>query len=597
MEIFYRFYLYAILIVILSTSSSIAHINISENNVSVIFPDQPQQTKVDIQYSHNLIHWLPQGDTLEELPEGGWAFSDDLDQEAEFYRLVKTPHFTVPVLIVLLDFSDTEFPANLVNPERSHEDSWAQLMFGLNQGEGNHYWNEVSNGIFQMQAASESYDIANNGVIHVRLEESAPTSERYQVENQTWIPDALNKVSDYMDLPAYDSNADGVLTNRELSILFVINLPFSRISGAGAQANILINHSVNGVEVQKFSRTLSDYSSIGVNLHELGHHIFNLDHGEDASGTTMMGSGCYNEDPNITKFTSTFSKWGTRPAHLSADSKIRAGFVEPMVVGESLTQIPLYSALSSHYNVIRIPILDGYALIENRTKEGYDASLPFAEGHSGGLIATKVVQFRRLLRTDPDVTSYDFADYYRFKDYLDEFTIGGYRIYNISVPGEKMTFDIEKLDMAPTIIDYRYDYWVPDPDRNGYRMRAFLPADTEEIDFSTYSQSDSPEDRYYTINLKAIYNTGDVITVNHLADWESSDPYLNLQKASVNYGTDAIIRFKFDTTQPYVERATLSIQYQDYQHNLVISNLPDLTNSLRGSVTTSENGKTRRYPL
>ena len=578
MEFSHRFFLLVILSLTHFASLSIAHIQVTEHGIDVFFDDQPEQTKVDIQYSHDLTHWLPQGEALLELPEGGHVFSDELDEGFKFYRLKQTSHFTKPVLIVLLDFSDTQFPANVVHPERSHEDSWAQLMFGLNQGEGNHYWNEVSYGIFQMQAASESYGIANNGVIYVQLEEAAPTSERYKVEDQTWIPDALDKVSEYMDLPAYDSNADGVISNQELSILFVINLPFSRISGAGAQANIRINHVVDGVEIEKFTRTLSDYSSIGVNVHELGHHIFNLDHGQDASGTTMMGTGAYNEDPTITKFTSTYSKWGTRPAHLSADSKIRAGFVEPMAVGESLTQIPLYTAVSPHYNVVRLPALDGYVLIENRTQEGYDTGLPFAEGHSGGLIATKVVEFRRFLRTNPDVLSYDFADYYRFKDYQDEFTIGGYRIYNISDPGEQMTFDIEKLDIAPAIVDYRYDYWITDPNRVGYRMLDFLPGNTEEIDFNTYSLSESPEGRYYTINLKAIYNTGDIITVNHLAEWESSDPYLNLQKGMINYGTDAIIRFNFDTSQPYVDRATLSVQYEDYQHELVITNLPDLTN-------------------
>ena len=109
-------------------------------------------------------------------------------------------------------------------------------------------------------------------------------------------------------------------------------------------------------------------------------------------------------------------------------------------------------------------------------------------------------------------------------------------------------------------------------------MLDFLPGNTEEIDFNTYSLSESPEGRYYTINLKAIYNTGDIITVNHLAEWESSDPYLNLQKGMINYRTDAIIRFNFDTSQPYVDRATLSVQYEDYQHELVITNLPDLTN-------------------
>jgi len=458
-----------------------------------------------IQYSNDLRHWFPLGKTLEPLTDNLFDFRDNLDSSQRFYRIIQFDRVSVPLLIILMDFQDTAFPADLVNVENTPEESWSELMFGEQQGQGNHYWTAATYGRFIMMPANETFAVHNNGVIHVRLGYNAPNDgNRYIVENQPWLMDSIAQAGAFIDFATYDANSDSKIGNRELSILFVLNLPFSSILGAGAQANITFNHAVNGVTVEKIARVISNYSSIGVNLHELGHHFFELEHGADPTGSTLMGTGAYNEDPVITKFTSTFDHWGTRPSHLSAESKERAGIVEPELIDGSLRGIPLFSASSPFYNVVKMTTVDGHLLIENRTKEGYDLSMPFAEGDVGGLFASKVVVFRRLFPNNPDNLGFELKDYYRYKNYHDEFKIGGLRIYNISEPGTKMTFDVEKLDINALIEDYRFVYWVNDPDRIGYRLWNIAPGDSPSIVFlQNCTRAKPPNDFFISSSVES----------------------------------------------------------------------------------------------
>ncbi|MGA0901136.1 MAG: hypothetical protein ACO3SO_12110, partial [Luteolibacter sp.] len=74
----HRFFLTVILFMTHLASFSMGRIYVTERGIDVFFDDQPEQTKVDIQYSRDLLHWLPKGETLVELPDGGRVFSDTL---------------------------------------------------------------------------------------------------------------------------------------------------------------------------------------------------------------------------------------------------------------------------------------------------------------------------------------------------------------------------------------------------------------------------------------------------------------------------------------------------------------------------------------
>ena len=90
------------------------------------------------------------------------------------------------------------------------------------------------------------------------------------------------------------------------------------ISGAGAEANIPIDHRLTGSghTVDKFARTQPDYTSIGTNVHELGHHIFDLDHFAGITEHCLMGLGAYAEDPVVTLLHNPNNHYATRPTQL-----------------------------------------------------------------------------------------------------------------------------------------------------------------------------------------------------------------------------------------------------------------------------------------
>lgn len=61
MKFSHRFFLLFILTLTFYASSSLARIDVTEHGIDVFFDDQLEQTKVDIQYSRDLVHWLPKG--------------------------------------------------------------------------------------------------------------------------------------------------------------------------------------------------------------------------------------------------------------------------------------------------------------------------------------------------------------------------------------------------------------------------------------------------------------------------------------------------------------------------------------------------------
>ena len=198
-----------------------------------------------------------------------------------------------------------------------------------------------------------------------------------------------------MDFQAYDTNGDSVLQNRELSVFAVLNLDFDQC-GAGAQANINLGHTIadTGIVLEKFARTRFWYSSIGVNVHELGHHIFGLKHFAPPGNHGMMSSGAYAQDPVVGDLIRPTYRWGTRPTGMISFSQLTAGLVSAVVpeIGPEGTQLTLNSINTGQYNVIRLPTAFGSVLLENRESLGYDASIPFCDGHAGGMFMTEGAQ-------------------------------------------------------------------------------------------------------------------------------------------------------------------------------------------------------------
>jgi M6 family metalloprotease-like protein len=493
-----------------------------------------------------------------------------------------------PLLIILLDFSDSDMATFLPNPEPA----WSGLMFGTSQGQGNHFFYEVSGAQFQLLKAHETYGQVDNGVIRVKLSEPRPTSGTYVVQDQPWIPEALDKAASFVDFKAYDKDNNGIIENRELAVLFVLNLDYSFINGAGGEANVPINHMIagSGVALDKFARVQYDYTSVGTPSHELSHQIFGLKHAPAPTEHDLMGLGAYGEDPVITRLHDN-SHYATRPTSLTGIQKVLAGLVQATTITDTTRNIQLYSPHTRQYNVIRIPVVDGYVYFDSRTAEGYDQSIPFCNGDTGGIFVTDTAQYlqplnipgiaSRLAASSYDIPKETLCDFYSFKGHDDSFSIGQFTVTNVSAPGPVMTFDLVRNNVTPVIAKYMYRYWVNDPNMAGYRMWHAVqanPNQTTTIDVSTFPDGTNASG-YFTITLEAYYNTGEVRSVNPDTTFTSTSPYVQINPIvlSVNPGAqkaDTIIQLQLNQSATYVSSAVVNVTYQGFMSSFTLVNLP-----------------------
>jgi M6 family metalloprotease-like protein len=495
---------------------------------------------------------------------------------------------STPVLIVLTDFKDSDIGSYLPNPEVA----WSNLMFGRNQGQGNHYWYEVSQGQLQLIKARESYGQADNGVVQVHLTATKPITGQYVVQDQPWIREALDLAGQYVRFADYDRDHDGRLGNRELTVLFVLNLDFPNIAGgAGAEANIPLNHPISGsgVVLEKFLRVEDDYTSIGTPCHELGHHILGLKHAVAPTDHDLMGLGAYAQDPVITRL-HVNDHYATRPTGPTGLQRIMAGLVKPTPVTGTMLGVKLYSPQSRNYNVLQIPVVDGSLYLENRTAEGYDRSIPFCAGHTGGLFGTEISQYNMPLNI-PGIAAHAsavmfdepetiFCDHYSLAGHNDTFTIGGYTVSKVSAAGPVMTVDITRNPTTPAIQSYKLRYWINNPAKAGYRMFHNVTAEagkTTVVDFATFPSGTDPTG-YFTIGLDAYYNTGEVRAMNAEVTWTSSSPYLVLLNLPImNPGStrgDSIINMVINRAVTRAPTVTLTIASPTFNTSVRLINVP-----------------------
>ncbi len=499
--------------------------------------------------------------------------------------------WNAPVLIIIMDFADTDADDLLPNAEIE----WSNLLFGTNRGQGNHYLKEAFNGKFFFSKAKETYGVADNGVIRVSLADKKPdNSTVYVIQDQPWIPQSLDIASNFVDFKSYDANGDGVISNRELAVFFVLNIYDGDISGgAGAEANIPINYAINGTGplIHMFARTTDDYTSIGVNIHELFHHILKLNHFVAPTYHGIMGLGSYGEDPEITQLTNT-SHWGTRPTYPIAIDRIVAGFTKPQTIRRTST-VTLNSIDTGEYNIIKVPVVDGFLYIENRPARGYDQSIPFCNGDKGGLFFTEDAQYVRPLNItnidfyrDTDVydeNRIDLCDYYALKGHNDTFSLGQYSFSKISAPGPKMTLKITKNPIISKIDSYKWTWDIKNPDKEGYQLiHNVRPTEGTPtiIDFSKIPHGDDPNN-IFSLTLQSYYNTGEIRSVNAQAHWQSSSNYVEIKKLSVWNGAvfrpDAIIQITLNPDAPYQDNVIITATHKGRTFKAQLISLPKST--------------------
>ncbi len=307
-----------------------------------------------------------------------------------------------PLLVVRVNYNDVQF--------QNAPDTWSQKIFGNEEHELNHYYQEISNGHFSFVRTDEREGRVNDGIMTVKLDKNHPDSDSDSIIHSDFFQ-ALTEIDSSIDFAPYDQNADGYITSDELLIMFIVAGNEDAFSGLTNEPGVWAHQSCTrpsntpqldnvrlmgcsfGGNYAVFGERHHDSNSqndatIGIIAHELGHAAFKLPDLYDISGQSagigyfgLMGSGLWaKEDPN--------DLFGNTPVHMMAWSKIHNNWITPEVVSAAdLQQTTLIQSASPDSNIVKIPIgPDEYFLLENRNMAGYDRGLASLNGtFQGGL--------------------------------------------------------------------------------------------------------------------------------------------------------------------------------------------------------------------
>src|SRR3989475_8429707 len=286
---------------------------------------------------------------------------------------------TVRVLVLLVDFQD-------VPPAAAHTGAYFDSFYNdASAGAKSFraYYTEVSLGALTVQATViPTWFHSVHPMSYYGADGSRPPDDAngpiYRLVTET-----VQLADPSVNFATFDSNGDGVVDH-----LTVIHAGAGQESGGssdliwshrwavldadpstpGSQALI-----ADGVEIYGYTMESED-SPLGVAAHEFGHDLglpdlYDTDYSSAGAGVwDIMSGGSWTGVPA-----------GTSPAHFSAWSKIRLGWLTPTDVTTSLigTAIP---QVETNGTVFRLGIPGTfppeYFLIENRQPVGFDAALP-----------------------------------------------------------------------------------------------------------------------------------------------------------------------------------------------------------------------------
>lgn len=294
---------------------------------------------------------------------------------------------TQNILMILVDFSDITFQYS--------DSSFQDLMFGNSNTVKKFYLENTYNN-FLLVPAAETYDVANDGVVHVTI--GTPNPNYGGACGCSWntvVGTYLSSADPYVNFAAFDTNSDGALSPSELSIVFVLAGYENSYGGSSSlQPRIWAHKStmspapiLDGVTLgpyaafgERHATSLANehQATIGVMCHELGHLMFGLPDLYDTDGSSegigdwgLMGGGSWN---------ATIQWSGDTPSHLSAWSKVALGIVTPDDVDNSFYDLSVKQG-DNNPSIKRVWIdpykvsTSEYYLVENRQLANYDAGL------------------------------------------------------------------------------------------------------------------------------------------------------------------------------------------------------------------------------
>ncbi|MCW8838612.1 MAG: M6 family metalloprotease domain-containing protein [Thiovulaceae bacterium] len=311
---------------------------------------------------------------------------------------------TLPMLVVLVSYNDVQISSSIT--------TWNSKMFGKNESELNHYYDEISSSQFEFSQATEC-----NGVASVHLNKNHPNISIDSLSFDSLVyPDlkaSLEALDNNISFDIYDTDANGHITPNELLVTFIIAGYEDAYEGKHVNQGIWAHQScinstgdiptLDGVTImgcandgnyalfgERHEESNPHDATIGIIAHELGHSAFNLPDLYNTDNPNsggigyfgLMGAGTWAQKNN-TEYP------GDTPVHMTAWSKVYNGWVTPD--NSSGSKIMNATNLNS-FNTVKVPINDSeYYLLENRNNAGYDRGLFVLDGtFNGGLAIWRI---------------------------------------------------------------------------------------------------------------------------------------------------------------------------------------------------------------
>ena len=360
------------------------------------------------------------GTTLTLTPDANWSGTSVITIKANdgtvdsatktFTLTVNQVDDTRPLLLIRLIFNNAPF-----NAFQSNEASWANKIFGSSDGQLNDWFAENSNDGFLVTEATETSGTSNNGVVTATIDMAHPGDTNFTANNHAVIKAAITAIDGSVNFAAYDTNSNGGISYDELQIMFIVAGGETATGHDDAGSIWAHKWQVNdsppthdGVSLMNWDyggnysafgerqggNSRDHDATIGVIAHELGHSVFLITDLYDSDSSTagigkfgIMGGGSWGYKPGD-------NYAGQTPSHMTAYSKIKAGFIAPT----KITADGTYTAndiANDIPNVFKIEsgTSNEYFLLQNRNAVGYDRALNNLNGtgtFAGGLLITHV---------------------------------------------------------------------------------------------------------------------------------------------------------------------------------------------------------------
>jgi len=305
------------------------------------------------------------------------------------------------VVVILLQFTDN--PADTLNHTPA---DYQDLLFSVGTRPGGSfrdYYREISRGQFDVDGIVTRWYTADSSYAYYTNNQSGFGS--YPQNAAGMVAEAIQKANPDVDFSQFDANGASGVPDNVVDAIFVIH------AGPGAeetdQLNQIWSHKFNlpsGVPVDGKAAFLyttepeawgltngyesaGDLISRGVFCHEFGHilglpDLYDLTDGtassEGVGEWDLMGTGVYNHVGT--------RPLGSSPAHMSAWSKIRLGWVTPTWVLQDSLAVTIPPVESSG-QVFRLwtngDDAGEYFLVENRQPVGSDSGLVRSSNEAG----------------------------------------------------------------------------------------------------------------------------------------------------------------------------------------------------------------------